>query len=141
VKTAFEDVERIELPQEESTVICEKCGRTMVYKYGRFGKFLACPGYPECKNTKPIRKEMGVSCPKCGTGQIMERKSKKGRFFYGCNQYPACDFVSWERPYKTPCPKCGSMCVLKGSKDNKMIVCLKEGCGYTAKFEEQGEDD
>jgi DNA topoisomerase-1 len=141
VKTAFQDVEKIELPQEESDVICEKCGRTMVYKYGRFGKFLACPGYPDCKNTKPIRKDMGVSCPKCGTGQITERKSKKGRFFYGCNQYPGCDFVSWERPFKTPCPKCGSMCVLKGSKDNKNIVCLKEGCGYTAKFEEQGEND
>lgn len=141
VKTALQDVERIELPQEESDVVCEKCGRKMVYKYGRFGKFLACPAYPECKNTKPIRKDMGVSCPKCGTGQITERKSKKGRFFYGCNQYPACDFVSWERPYKTPCPQCGSMCVLKGSKDNKNIVCLKEGCGYTAKFEEQGEND
>ena len=141
VKTALQDVERIELPQEESDVICEKCGRKMVYKYGRFGKFLACPAYPECKNTKPVRKEMGVSCPKCGTGQITERKSKKGRFFYGCNQYPTCDFVSWERPFKTPCPQCGSMCVLKGSKDNKNIVCLKEGCGYTAKFEEQGEND
>ncbi len=141
VKTALQDVERIELPQEESDVVCEKCGRKMVYKYGRFGKFLACPAYPECKNTKPVRKDMGVSCPKCGTGQITERKSKKGRFFYGCNQYPACDFVSWERPFKTPCPQCGSMCVLKGSKDNKNIVCLKEGCGYTAKFEEQGEND
>ncbi len=141
VKTALQDVERIELPQEESDVVCEKCGRKMVYKYGRFGKFLACPAYPECKNTKPVRKDMGVSCPKCGTGQITERKSKKGRFFYGCNQYPACDFVSWERPFKTPCPQCGSMCVLKGSKDNKNIVCLKEGCGYTVKFEGQGEND
>jgi DNA topoisomerase-1 len=140
VKTAFENVERVELPQEESTEVCEKCGRTMVYKYGRFGKFLACPGYPECKNTKAIRKEMGVSCPKCGSGQITERKSKKGRFFYGCNQYPQCDFVSWERPYKTPCPKCGSMCVVKGSKQNKDIICLKEGCGYTAKLDEQGEN-
>jgi DNA topoisomerase-1 len=140
VKTAFENVERVELPQEESTEICEKCGRTMVYKYGRFGKFLACPGYPECKNTKAIRREMGVNCPKCGSGQITERKSKKGRFFYGCNQYPQCDFVSWERPYKTPCPKCGSMCVVKGSKQNKNIICLKEGCGYTAKLDEQGEN-
>ncbi|HBE79206.1 MAG TPA: type I DNA topoisomerase [Firmicutes bacterium] len=141
VQTAFENVERLEIPQEESTVICEKCGRTMIYKYGRFGKFLACPGYPECKNTKAIRKEMGVKCPKCETGEIIERKSKKGRFFYGCNQYPNCDFVSWERPYKTPCPNCGTMCVVKGGKQNKEIICLKEGCGYTAKLEEQGEND
>jgi DNA topoisomerase-1 len=141
VQTAFENVERLEIPQEESTVICEKCGRTMVYKYGRFGKFLACPGYPECKNTKAIRKEMGVKCPKCETGQIIERKSKKGRFFYGCNQYPNCNFVSWERPYKIPCPNCGTMCVVKGGKQNKEIICLKEGCGYTVKLEEQGEND
>ncbi len=136
VRKASDDIEKVELPLEESDVQCEKCGRTMVYKYGRFGKFLACPGYPECKNTKPIRKTIGVKCPKCQTGDILERKSKKGRLFYGCNQYPNCDFTSWERPYKDPCPQCNSMCVVKGSKMAKKINCLKEGCGYTADLTE-----
>lgn len=131
LQKAASDLERVEIPVEESDVQCEKCGRTMVYKYGRFGKFLACPGYPECKNTKPIRKSFGLKCPKCGDGEVLERKSKKGRLFYGCNQYPQCDFNSWERPYKEPCPQCGSMCVVKGGKSEpKKVLCLKEGCGY-----------
>ena len=131
LQKAASDLERVEIPVEESDVQCEKCGRTMVYKYGRFGKFLACPGYPECKNTKPIRKTMGVKCPKCVDGDVLERKSKKGRLFYGCNQYPKCDFNSWERPFKEPCPQCGSMCVVKGGKqEQKTVHCLKEGCGY-----------
>lgn len=131
LQKAASDLERVEIPVEESDVQCEKCGRTMVYKYGRFGKFLACPGYPECKNTKPIRKSLGLKCPKCGDGEVLERKSKKGRLFYGCNQYPQCDFNSWERPYKEPCPQCGSMCVVKGGKSEpKKVLCLKEGCGY-----------
>lgn len=137
IQKAAVDVERVEIPVEESDVQCEKCGRTMVYKYGRFGKFLACPGYPDCKNTKPIRKTMGVKCPKCGDGEILERKSKKGRLFFGCNQYPNCDFTSWERPFKEPCPQCGSMCVVKGGKnDPKTVLCLKEGCGYSAELTE-----
>jgi DNA topoisomerase-1 len=138
VQKAAADVERVEIPVEESDVQCEKCGRTMVYKYGRFGRFLACPGYPECKNTKPIRKTMGVKCPKCGDGDILERKSKKGRLFYGCNQYPKCDFTSWERPFKEPCPHCGSMCVVKGGKsEQKTVLCLKEGCGYNVALTEE----
>jgi DNA topoisomerase-1 len=138
VQKAAADVERVEIPVEESDVQCEKCGRTMVFKYGRFGKFLACPGYPECKNTKPIRKTMGVKCPKCGDGDILERKSKKGRLFYGCNQYPKCDFTSWERPFKEPCPQCGSMCVVKGGKhEQKTVRCLKEGCGYNVELTEE----
>ncbi len=141
VQIALENTDPIEVPLEESDEKCEKCGRTMVYKYGRFGKFLACPGYPECKNTKPIRKDMGVNCPKCGVGMVTERKSKRGRHFYGCNQYPNCDFVSWERPYKDPCPKCSSMCVIKGGKQNKEIKCLKEGCGYSQQLLEQGDND
>ncbi len=137
IQKAAVDVERVEIPVEESDVQCEKCGRTMVYKYGRFGRFLACPGYPDCKNTKPIRKTMGVKCPKCGDGEILERKSKKGRLFFGCNQYPNCDFTSWERPFKEPCPQCGSMCVVKGGKnDPKTVLCLKEGCGYSAELTE-----
>lgn len=138
LQKAAADVERVEIPVEESNVQCEKCGRTMVYKYGRFGRFLACPGYPECKNTKAIRKTMGVKCPKCGDGEILERKSKKGRLFYGCNQYPKCDFTSWERPFKEPCPHCNSMCVVKGGKsEQKTVLCLKEGCGYSMALTEE----
>ncbi len=142
VTQAKETMERIEVPVEESDEKCEKCGRTMVYKYGRFGKFLACPGYPECKNAKPLRRSLGVKCPKCGEGEIVERKSKKGRMFYGCNQYPKCDFMSWERPYKDPCPQCGSICSVKGPRNGpKTITCLKEGCGYTAEIAEPGDSE
>lgn len=131
VQAAKESLEKVEVPLEESDVQCDKCGRMMVYKYGRFGRFLACPGYPECKNTKPIHKVWNVKCPKCGAGEIIERKSKKGRVFFGCNRYPECDFLSWERPYQTACPQCGTMMVVKGGKLNKKTVCLKEDCGYT----------
>ncbi len=136
---AKETVERLEVPVEESDEKCEKCGRTMVYKYGRFGKFLACPGYPECKNAKPLRKVLGLKCPKCGQGEVVERKSKKGRLFYGCNKYPECDFVTWERPYKEPCPKCGSICTVKGGRNQpKQITCLNQNCDYQAELTEQG---
>jgi DNA topoisomerase-1 len=142
LEKARENVGRVELAVEESDEKCEKCGRTMVYKYGRFGRFLACPGYPECKNAKPIRKTFGVKCPKCGAGEILERKSKKGRYFYGCNQYPNCDFVSWERPYKDPCPLCGAMTVVKGGKNQpKMIHCLKEGCSYQAEMNDKDQTE
>jgi DNA topoisomerase-1 len=135
LEEAKESLEKVEVPLEESDVRCDKCGRMMVYKYGRFGRFLACPGYPECKNTKAIRKIWNVKCPKCGEGEIIERKSKKGRVFFGCNRYPECDFLSWERPYQTACPQCGSMMVVKGGKLDKTLVCLKTGCGYTEKLE------
>lgn len=135
LQAAKESLEKVELPLEESDIPCDKCGRMMVYKYGRFGRFLACPGYPECKNTKTIRKVWNVKCPKCGGNEIIERKSKKGRVFFGCNRYPECDFLSWERPYQTTCPQCGSMMVVKGRKLDKKVVCLKEGCGYTEKLE------
>lgn len=136
VQEAKESLAKVEVPQEESDVRCDKCGRMMVYKYGRFGKFLACPGYPECKNTKPIRKTWNVKCPKCGNDEIVERKSKKGRVFYGCNRYPECDFLSWERPYQKGCPRCGSMMAVKGGNLDKKAVCLKEGCGFTEKLNE-----
>lgn len=135
LQAAKESLEKVEIPIEESDIPCDKCGRMMVYKYGRFGKFLACPGYPECKNTKTIRKVWKVKCPKCGGSEIIERKSKKGRVFFGCNRYPECDFLSWERPYQTTCPQCGSMMVVKGRKLDKKVVCLKEGCGYNEKLE------
>lgn len=139
VQEAKESLGKVEVPLEESDVRCDKCGRMMVYKYGRFGRFLACPGYPECKNTKPIRKIWNVKCPKCGNGEIIERKSKKGRVFFGCNRYPECDFLSWERPYQTACPQCGSMMTVKGGKLDKTVVCLKTGCGYTEKLDKLGE--
>lgn len=135
IEEAKESLEKVDVPLEESDVRCDKCGRMMVYKYGRFGRFLACPGYPDCKNTKPIRKTWNVKCPKCGAGEIIERKSKKGRVFFGCNRYPECDFLSWERPYQTACPQCGSMMVVKGGKLDKTLVCQKTDCGYTEKLE------
>lgn len=136
IQEASEKVEPVEMPVEESDEICEKCGRKMVYKYSRFGKFLACPGYPECKTTKPIRKQLKLNCPKCKEGLIIERKTKKGRLFYGCNQFPACDFASWERPYKEACPRCGSMCTVRGKGPVKTVACLGTDCGYIATVNE-----
>ncbi|MDC0760666.1 type I DNA topoisomerase [Brevibacillus sp. AG] len=129
VVVAEEEMKEVELKVEESDESCELCGRVMVYKLGRFGKFLACSGFPDCRNTKPIVKEIGVKCPQCETGEIIERKSKKSRIFYGCNQYPECDFVSWDKPIARPCPKCSSMLVeKKRKKQGVSIICTK--CDY-----------
>ncbi|WJQ79404.1 type I DNA topoisomerase [Brevibacillus brevis] len=129
VVVAEEEMKEVELKVEESDETCELCGSVMVYKLGRFGKFLACSGFPDCRNTKPIVKEIGVKCPQCETGEIIERKSKKSRIFYGCNQYPECDFVSWDKPIARPCPKCSSMLVeKKRKKQGVSIVCTK--CDY-----------
>ena len=114
---------------EVTDIKCEKCGRFMVIKKGRFGKFLACPGYPECKNAKPLLEELNVLCPKCG-GKVVVRKSKKGRKFYGCSNYPKCDFVSWYKPTNEKCPVCGSILVEKVSKDKKILVCSNKECSY-----------
>ena len=131
LKKAEETVERVQLADEVSEVQCEQCGRMMVYKYGRYGRFLACPGYPDCKNIKSIQKETGVACPECKKGQIVERRSKKGRKFFGCNQYPDCKFTSWYPPAKTPCPECGSLRVLKKSKaKGEYIACTRQDCSY-----------
>lgn len=124
VTYAAEEMKEVELEDEVSDELCEKCGKPMVYKLGRFGKFLACSGFPDCRNTKPIMKEIGVECPKCKKGQIVERKSKKKRVFYGCNQYPECDFVSWDKPISRPCPKCGQMLVEKKAKKDTKIQCV-----------------
>lgn len=110
LEVAEETVERVKLPERVSDVVCEKCGANMVYKVGRYGEFLGCPNYPECKNTKPVRKEVGTACPKCGA-PVVERKSKKGRIFYGCSSYPDCDFVSWDKPLNDKCPECGQYMV------------------------------
>ncbi|GAA0364970.1 type I DNA topoisomerase [Bacillus horti] len=128
VTYAAEEMKEVELEDEVSDEVCEKCGKPLVYKLGRFGKFLACSGFPDCRNTKPIMKEIGVECPKCKKGQIVERKSKKRRLFYGCNQYPECDFVSWDKPITRTCPKCSQMLVEKKSKKDTKIQCV--ACDY-----------
>ncbi len=133
---AEEAIGPMEIPEEISDVPCDKCGRLMVVKYGRYGKFLACPGFPECKSTKPYLESTGVRCPKCG-GDIVERKSKKGRKFYGCANYPACDFVVWQRPVPRYCPECGHFMVQKKSKElGPHLACANESCTYTEALEE-----
>jgi DNA topoisomerase-1 len=129
---AYGDIPKIEIKDEETDVVCDKCGANMVIKTGRYGKFLACPNFPNCRNTKPIVEEMDVPCPKCNSNIVM-RKTKKGRKFYGCSKYPDCDFVSWDLPVKTPCPKCGSLMVEKKQRGkDSMILCTNEECKYTA---------
>lgn len=130
LEVAEEKMKDIEVEDEVSDQVCEKCGKPMVYKFGRFGKFLACSGFPDCRNTKPILKEIGVTCPKCRQGQVVERKSKKrGRKFYGCIRYPDCDFVSSDKPISRSCPKCENMLVEKKSKKHGTSVqCVK--CDY-----------
>ncbi len=129
LEKAEEEIEKIEIKDEETDVICEKCGKNMVIKHGRYGEFLACPGYPDCKNTKPIVEEIGVKCPKCGK-EIIKRKSKKGRLFYGCSGYPDCDFVSWDEPISDPCPKCNELLVKKRTKNKETIKCTNKNCDY-----------
>lgn len=122
------DGTRIKVPDEETDVVCEKCGRKMVIKTGRFGKFLACPGYPECKNTKKIVKETGGVCPLCG-GRVLEKKSKNGKIYFGCEHNPQCGFMTWDTPLTEACPKCGSTLYRKKGKAGK-IYCQKPECGY-----------
>ncbi|WP_151735140.1 type I DNA topoisomerase [Paenibacillus tengchongensis] len=126
---AEEEMKEIEIEDEVSDEHCEKCGKPMVYKLGRFGKFLACSGFPDCRNTKPIVKDIGVECPKCHEGKVVERRSKKGRVFYGCDQYPGCDFVSWDRPSAKPCPVCGSWMIEKRNKQGAKLQCTS--CDHT----------
>ena len=130
--------ERIQVPEEESEELCDKCGRRMVIKSGRFGKFLACPGYPDCKTTKPIvNKTVGV-CPKCG-GTIVAKKSKRGRVFYGCANYPKCDFVTWNEPTAKTCPTCGKTLFRKKGR-GAGVECLAEGCGYEKSGREKSDE-
>lgn len=123
------DIEKIELPQEETDEVCEKCGRPMIVKYGRFGKFLACSGYPECDFTKPYMEKTGALCPKCHKDLVV-RRTRKGRTFYGCVGYPECDFVTWNRPSDKVCPRCGSSMAFKRRGSHDSLMCLREGCGY-----------
>ncbi len=120
--------ERLKVPEEQSEEICEKCGRKMVIKTGRFGKFLACPGYPDCKNAKPLVDRTAGVCPKCG-GNILAKKSKKNRKFFGCENYPKCDFVTWNEPTAHVCPQCGKT-LFKRKGRGGGVVCLTDGCGY-----------
>lgn len=128
VEYADEAMEKIEIKDEPAGEDCENCGSPMVYKLGRFGKFMACSNFPECRNTKAIMKPIGVKCPNCETGEIVERKSKTKRLFYGCNTYPECDFVSWDKPISRPCPKCSALLVEKKNKKGVQIHCTK--CDY-----------
>ena len=130
LEKAEEEVGDVKLEDEVTDVICEKCGANMVVKHGRFGKFLACPSFPDCRNTKTIAKETGAFCPKCNA-QILEKKSKKGRKYYGCENNPQCDFMTWDIPQKGKCPKCGSLIIKKAGRSKK-IVCFNEKCDYTA---------
>lgn len=126
--TAEEEIEKITIKDEPAGFNCEECGSPMVIKMGKYGKFYACSNFPECHNTKPIVKEIGVTCPKCHKGQIIERKSKKNRLFYGCDQYPDCDFISWDKPINRNCPKCDHYLIEKVSRGKKYIQC--SNCDY-----------
>ncbi len=125
VNAAEKELEKVKIEDEVSDQVCELCGRHMVFKYGPHGKFLACPGFPECKNTKPYFEKTGVKCPKCG-GEILVKKTKKGRRYYGCENSPECDFMSWQKPSNEKCPRCGGYMVEKGNK----LTCADQACGY-----------
>ena len=125
VKAAEKELENVKIEDEVTDVVCELCGRNMVIKYGPHGKFLGCPGFPDCRNTKPYLEKAGVACPKCGR-EIVIKKTKKGRRYFGCEDNPNCDFMSWQKPSEKKCPKCGGYMLEKGSK----LVCANENCGY-----------
>ena len=125
VQAAEQELEKIQIEDEVTEVVCDLCGRNMVVKYGPHGKFLACPGFPECRNTKPYLEKIGVACPQCGK-EVVLKKTKKGRKYYGCEDNPECDFMSWQRPSSEKCPECGSYMVEKGNK----LVCAEKQCGF-----------
>ena len=135
VKAAEAELEKVKIEDEVTDVVCEQCGRHMVIKYGPHGRFLACSGFPECRNTKPYFEKIGVACPKCGK-DIVLKKTKKGRKYYGCENNPDCDFMSWQKPSKVPCPQCGGYMVEKGNK----LVCADEQCGYVMEKPETSEE-
>lgn len=129
LKEAESRIENIEIPDEVTDVICEKCGRNMVIKMGRYGKFLACPGFPECRNAKPILEEAGVNCPLCG-GRVLIKKTKTKKSYLGCENYPECNFMSWDMPSGEMCPECGNFMVKKYSGKKLTLVCSNEKCGF-----------
>jgi len=128
LKNAEQEMKEVEIEDEQTGEDCELCGNPMVYKMGRYGKFMACSNFPDCRNTKPIVKDIGVKCPKCNEGNIVERKSKKRRIFYGCDQFPNCDFVSWDKPLPRPCPRCNGLLVERKLKKGVQVQCVN--CDY-----------
>ncbi len=138
VDDATEKLAKVEIKNEVSDVICEKCGRNMVIKYGRYGKFLACPGFPDCQNAKPYFEPAGVNCPDCGA-KVLIKKTKKGRVYYGCENNPECGFMSWNKPTGEKCPNCGSFLEIKGRKNPK-IVCSNEKCGFVKEMPQEEEE-
>ena len=133
VEKAFKNVEHVKIPDEVSDVKCDKCGAMMVYKVGRFGRFLACPNYPSCRNTKPIVERIGVKCPECGA-ELIKLHTKKGRVFFGCERHPECSFTSWLRPTGDKCPKCGKYMVQKMGRNGSYKQCSDvEGCGFISR--------
>ena len=140
LEKAEKEVEQIKIPDRPAGIQCELCGAEMVYKSGRFGEFIACPNYPACKNTKPVKQKIAVPCPKCG-GEIVQKRSKKGTAFYGCANYPECDFVSWDMPIEEKCPTCGSYMVLKRGRGKAVYKkCGNEQCPTNQKGKKEEEN-
>ena len=139
IEEAESKISEVELKDEETDIPCENCGRNMVIKYGRYGKFLACPGFPECRNTLPFFEEAGVNCPLCG-GNVLVKKTKKGRKYYGCDHNPTCEFMSWNKPTGELCPECGGALVEKGSK-NRKICCSNSNCHFVMEMPPDDQED
>lgn len=139
LSVAEKEIEQIQVEDEVTEEICERCGRNMVIKMGKYGKFLACPGFPECRNTRPLLEPTGVKCPACN-GELVLRRSKKGRKFYGCSNYPDCEFVVWDEPARQKCPECGGLMVVKDFKGNKVLRCIDRECGGKVPLNEAGEN-
>ena len=140
VEKASQSIEKIVIQDEVSDIPCDKCGAMMVYKMGRFGRFLACPNFPACRNTKAIVEKIDVPCPKCGAA-LIKRKSKRGKVFYGCERYPECDFVSWDRPTKEKCPKCGGLMVHKMGQNGGYTLCTDKACGYVVRPQKKDKEE
>ena len=142
LQVAEQEIEKIDIKDEISDVVCDQCGALMVYKMGKFGRFLACPNFPKCRNTKPLLNYIETPCPKCGK-RLLEKVSRKNRKFYGCEGYPECDFVSWDKPVSEKCPQCGSYMVEKRNARGEMIhLCSNENCRFkTSVIPEKDEND
>ena len=140
LEAAGANIDKVKLPDPVSDVPCDKCGAMMVIKTGRFGKFLACPNFPECRNTKPLVEKLDVPCPKCG-GDILKRHTKKGKIFYGCANYPNCDFVSWDKPVPGKCPRCGGILVQRMGQNGPFIACGDRNCGYIQRGKKEKEKE
>ncbi len=140
IEKASESIEKVVIPDEVSDIPCDKCGAMMVYKTSRFGRFLACPNFPNCRNTKPIVEKQGVPCPICGS-EIIKRKSKRGKPFYGCEKYPECDFVSWDKPAREKCPKCGGLMVQKMGQHGGYTVCADKDCATVIRANKKSNED